>query len=324
MVNTSTFNIELLNTTTSQSRMRATSFDLILFRIPPVYNTTNPQSWDEGVGYDFADLIYDYSNSDRNFSTRPSNWVQTTTVSTWSQPGIYDNMNNGVVNYNDLIILDTQHFEFGNEDINFNMTEEINSIIDGSLSLDDISGWGIAYMPDVENITGMTESYSVGFFTRHTQTFYQPFLQTTYDDLVQDDRNNFVKGQINKLYLYVYQNGDLVNLDENPLVTIQDSNGLTVALNLTTCPRTTGVYEVSVPNSFNAFNAPCEFYDTWSNIKLNGQTLPDITNDFILKNLISKIEIGTITKSPDTFGFEFYGIKQDERFLTQILEKWGL
>jgi hypothetical protein len=34
MINTSTFNQELLNTTTSQGRQRATSFDLILFRIP--------------------------------------------------------------------------------------------------------------------------------------------------------------------------------------------------------------------------------------------------------------------------------------------------
>ena len=87
MVNTSTFNLEQLNTTTSQSRLRATSFDLILFRIP------NNQMWDEGVGYDFADLIYDYSNSDRNFSTRPSNWSGTTTITKWSEPGIYNNKN---------------------------------------------------------------------------------------------------------------------------------------------------------------------------------------------------------------------------------------
>ena len=70
MVNTSTFNLETLNTTTSQGRLRATSFDLILFRIP------DNQIWDEGVGYDFADLIYEYSNSDRNFSTRPSNCIK--------------------------------------------------------------------------------------------------------------------------------------------------------------------------------------------------------------------------------------------------------
>ncbi len=55
MTNTSTFDKELLNTSTSQGRMRATSFDLILFRIPnlPIEPDTQ-QLWDEGVGYDFA------------------------------------------------------------------------------------------------------------------------------------------------------------------------------------------------------------------------------------------------------------------------------
>ena len=69
MVNTTTFDIELLNTSTSQGRIRATSFDLVLFRIPYINNNQNtPQIWDEGVGYDFADLIYEYSNFDKNFS----------------------------------------------------------------------------------------------------------------------------------------------------------------------------------------------------------------------------------------------------------------
>ena len=336
MTNTSSFEDDLKNTQMSSGRRRATSFDLILFRIPKTDGETgDTQYWDEGVGYDFNDFNLNQPSSiggsspltltdDRSFSTRPSNWVKTTTVSQWSEPGIYDNMNGGVVNYDDLIIIDTQHFEFGNEDINFDMTDEINSIIDGTLSLDDISGWGIAYMPDVENITGMTESYSVGFFTRHTQTFYQPFLQTTYDDLVQDDRNSFVKGVQNKLYLYVYQNGDLVNLDENPLVTIQDSNGLTVAFNLTTCPRTKGIYEVIVPNSFTTFNAPCEFYDTWSNLIIGGEVLPNIENSFILKNTKTRIELGTTTKNPEIFGFDFYGIKQDEKILNTDIRKVGV
>ena len=74
-----------------------------MFRIP------SNQLWDEGVGYDFADLIYEIKN-DKNYSVRPSNWFQTTTIDNWTQPGIYNNENNGVVNYNDLVIVDTQHF----------------------------------------------------------------------------------------------------------------------------------------------------------------------------------------------------------------------
>ncbi len=58
MTNTSSFDNELLNTFMSDSRRRATSFDLILFRIPKFSGSTgSPQEWDEGVGYDYNDLI---------------------------------------------------------------------------------------------------------------------------------------------------------------------------------------------------------------------------------------------------------------------------
>jgi hypothetical protein len=202
MTNTSTFDLDLLNTRTSQLRLRSTSFDLILFRIPNTnIQSYLPQVWDEGVGYDFADLKYTISESDKNYSVRPSNWFETTTIGVWTEPGIYNNKNNGVFNYNDLTIVDTQHFEFGNENVKFDMTNEINSILDGSLT--NVSGWGIAYKPQVENLTGLTDTYEVQFFTRHTQTFYEPYLETTYDDLIQDDRNNFSMNKVN-IFFYKY------------------------------------------------------------------------------------------------------------------------
>jgi hypothetical protein len=203
MTNTSSFDNELLNTFMSNERRRATSFDLILFRIP-LYsgNTGNPQHWDEGVGYDYTDFNITQNSAaggsmpltyvdSRAFSTRPSNWYQTTTISGWSQSGVYDNKNEGNVNFSGLTIVARQHFEFGNEDINMDMTDEINGVLNGTIT--GVTGWGIAYLPQIENITGLTDSYSVAFFSRHTQTFYQPFLQTTYDDLVKDNRNLFLK-----------------------------------------------------------------------------------------------------------------------------------
>jgi hypothetical protein len=169
--------------------------------------------------------------------------------------------------------VDTQHFELGNEDITFDMTNEINSILDGSLT--GVTGWGIGpYKPDIELITGLTESYSVGFFSQYTQTFYQPYLQTTYDDLIQDDRNVFLKNQTNKLYLYIYQDGDSVNLDNLPTVNIESTaNGdlMSGATGLTTCLVTKGVYEVTVPNAFTGSPTPCVYYDVWSNLNINGQ-----------------------------------------------------
>ena len=49
MTNTSSFDNELLNSFMSNERRRATSFDLILFRIPLSGGTTGTtQNWDEG------------------------------------------------------------------------------------------------------------------------------------------------------------------------------------------------------------------------------------------------------------------------------------
>lgn len=319
MINTSTFNIEELNTTTSQGRLRATSFDLILFRIP------DNQIWDEGVGYDFADLIYDYSNSDRNFSTRPSNWIQTTTLSGWTSQGIYNNNNSGSTPYSALTIVDTQHFQFGNENISFDMTTEINSMLDGSLT--GVTGWGIAYLPQIENLTGLTENYEVQFFTRHTQTFYEPFLETNYDDIIEDDRNLFSLGKVNKLYLYLYEDGNPINLDSLPSISISDANG-TPILGLSTpfldvCQKTKGVYEVIIPPLLG-YQTPCSFYDVWSDLTLNGFSLPDVTNSFTIYPLKKSIQIGTTTQDPKVYGFDYYGIKQDEKIYNTDIRKIGV
>ena len=289
------------------------------------------QRWDEGVGYDYYDLQLTqntsngvltayYPQMDRAFSERPSNWFQATTIDFWSEPGIYNNQNNGLINYNDLVIIDTQHFEFGDEDINFNMTNEINGVLNGTLQC---SGWGIAYRPEFELITGVTSSYSVSFFSRHTQTFYEPFLQTTYDDLIEDDRNIFVEYSNNKLYLYVNINGDLVNLDTPPKVNITDNNGDIILSGVTSCLRTKGVYEIDLP-PFSGFTVPCNFNDTWTDLVYNEIPLKNVENEFIILPYEKKFQIGSKSKDPELFGFDFYGIKQDEKIINTELRKVGV
>jgi hypothetical protein len=335
MTNTSSFDNELLNTFMSDSRRRATSFDLILFRIPKTSGSTgNPQEWDEGVGYDYNNFNLAQNSAQggqspltyvdpRAFSTRPSNWYQTTTIDDWSQAGIYNNKNEGSVNYTGLTVVSRQHFELGNEDLNMDMTNEINGVLNGSIT--GVTGWGLAYLPQIENITGLTDSYSVAFFSRHTQTFYQPYLLTNYDDLIQDDRNQFLKNQENRLYLYIYQNGDLVNLDSDPFVRIEDRVGVAVTgmEALTTCLRTKGVYEVIVPNGFTGAT-PCQYYDVWSGLTINGQSLPNVSNTFTLQQYSAGIQIGTLSKEPQKFGFNFYGILQNEQILNTDIRKVGV
>jgi hypothetical protein len=336
MTNTSSFDNELLNTFMSNERRRATSFDLILFRIPKTSGDTgNPQFWDEGVGYDYSDFNIAKNSAiggsapltyvdSRAYSTRPSNWYQTTTIDDWSQHGIYNNRNEGLVNFSGLTIVARQHFDLGNEDINMNMTDEINGILNGTIT--GVTGWGLAYLPQIENITGLTDSYSVAFFSKYTQTFYQPYLLTNYDDLIVDDRNQFLKSQENKLFLYVYQNGDFANLDSDPIVRIQDRNGdaVTGMATLSTCLKTKGVYEVIVPNGFSGYPTPCMFYDVWSGLTINGQSLPNVQNQFILQPYTNGIQIGTVSQDPEIFGFNFFGIKQNEQILNTDIRKVGV
>jgi len=354
MTNTIKFDEDLLNTYNSDERRRASSFDLILFRIPETcyYHTDNtvnsitttttttlcnpnPQYWDEGVGYDFNNTkkaintptgvsVFSQPQIDNNFSKRPSNWYETSNIDYWSEPGMYSNTNTSqYVNFNDLEIVDVQHFEKGNEDIDFDMTNEINGIINGTIT--NVTGWGIAYRPEFELITGLTSNYAVSFFTRHTQTFYEPYLLTTYNDLVEDNRNLFVEKIENKLYLFAYVDGDLVTLDESPSVSILDPNGDVIPSlsNLPTCARTKGVYEVIIP-PITGFNTPCQFSDIWTNVKYQGNTLPDIENEFVLQPYKNRMMISTQSREPEIFGFDFYGIKQDEKILNTDVRKVGV
>ena len=285
-------------------------------------NPSKPQLWDEGVGYDYYD-VKDPIESDRNYSNRPSNWYQTTTIGKWGQPGIYNNLNLGSYPFSALTIVDVQHFQFGDENIEFDMTNEINTLLNGGIP--NHVGWGIAYLPQVELLTGTEGSYSVGFFTRHTQTFYEPFLETTYDDLIQDDRNYFTLGKTNKLYLYVFEDGSFMNLDQNPLVTISDSSGNPIQglINLPSCRRTQGVYEITIP-PLMGYKTPCIFNDTWSNIFLNGIPLSNVINDFTIYPTKKSIQIGTSVNNPQQFGFDYYGILQNEKILNSDLRKVGV
>jgi hypothetical protein len=324
MTNTSNFDIELLNTFTSQGRLRATSFDLLLLRIPPInFDPSLPQIWDEGVGYDFADLQYQYVITDRNYSTRPSNWFETTTIGVWEENGIYNNRNLSLVPFSALTLVAEQHFEFGDENIEFDMTNEINGILNNTIS--GVTGWVIAYKPQLELFSGLTDTYEVQFFTRHTQTFYEPHLDTSYNDLIEDDRNLFTLGKVNKLYLYLYEDGNPLNLDFLPLIDIIDNSGNPIPglTGLTGCQRTQGVYEVTIP-PLMGYKTPCTFSDKWYNLSINGFPINPITNDFTLQPMKNSIQIGTSSQDPKIYGFDYYGIKQDEKIFNTDIRKVGV
>jgi hypothetical protein len=155
----------------STGRDRATSFDLILFKIN--------EFWDEGVGFDYVNVNADTLNGFKVFDQRPSTWYDRTTVDSWATSGIYAE---------NPTIIRTIHFDNGNEDINVDITSHINSqLLFGTLNQH--QGFGLAFSVPFQDLTPMTEQ-SVSFFTKYTQTFFEPYVETFVDDRIDDNRQN--------------------------------------------------------------------------------------------------------------------------------------
>jgi hypothetical protein len=291
MTNTGAFDSELLGKSTCDGKARSCSFDLVVFPIT--------QDWDEGNGYDYNDcnVIGEVSQSNC-----PSNWFESGTNTSWSGGnGTYSGTQ---------ITLTSQHFEQGNENIEIDVTDIVNGYLTGGTNY----GLGIAYTQALEETTTTVKQY-VGFFTRHTQTFYEPHIETIYDCHIKDDRNNFFLDKDNKLYLYVNLGGTPTNLDAIPGVTINDVNE---ELFLTIEPSgvthvSKGVYCIDLNIPSNDYGDCAQFTDIWTGIIINGNARPDVELDFVVKGSEGYFNIGDNSETAKKIGLSVTGVKLDER-----------
>ena len=194
--------------------------------------------------------------------------------------------------------------------IEMDMTDEVNSLITGGTTN---YGYGIAFVPPIEEIITAPSQY-VGFFTRHTQTYYQPFLETIYNDPIKDDRKNFYKNKNNKLYLYSNVGGEPTNLDNNPSVTIYDNEGnvFSAITSAQTVQVTTGIYyaNVFVPQSAD----DCVLYsDVWGDLVVDGLSISDVELSFEIKSESEYYQIGDNESLPVDYAMSLSGVKRDER-----------
>lgn len=290
MTNTGAFDTELLGDSTYDGKQRSSSFDLIIFPIT--------QEWDEGVGYDYSDYVT-IGESIQHFG--PSNWFESGTNTPWESNGVYSGSPTTIA---------IQHFEQGNENIEMDITD----IVNGYLTGDTNNGLGLAYIRTLEE-TETTDKQYVGFFTRHTQTFYEPFIETVYGNHIKDDRNDFYLDKNNKLYLYVNLGGNPTNLDEIPSVNIFDTND-NLFRNIPNNEVThvsKGVYSIDVNVPSANYTDCSQFTDTWGPININGITRPDAELDFVVKDGGGYFNIGDNSSTPKKVGLTVTGIRLDER-----------
>lgn len=294
------------------NKLRAASFDLIFFLIP--------MQWDNGKGFDFSTEFYNqglyrYTGvNPQDFShmtsTDGANWYQARNGYPWKEEGVYSNetLSKEYDNFSSKdgspIIIGRQHFDIGNEDISLDITDTFNKFINGELKN---YGIGIAFTPmtELKEEKCNTERY-VSFFTHKTFSFFEPFVETIYDDVISDDRSNFVLDKENKLYLYCNVGGMLVDLDELPTCEV---NGKAYEVK----QFSKGIYYIEIKASSDDFKPYTMLYDTWDNIKYHGTKFSPIEMDFTLLPNERYFNFGNSISQPSKLTPLIYGINHSEK-----------
>jgi hypothetical protein len=336
ITNTSCFDSQLSCKTFSSScgeAGRATAFDMILFEIP--------ETWAEGNGYDYihSDQIIQYNKQTRVFADirdqayceGPANWDDRLSATEWAQPGIYIDPYNwysgntsGYTGTTINLVRGEQFFEKGNENLCIDVTDYINNLIISGITEANL---GIAFKPPLESTPQEPLCY-IGFFTRDTQTVYEPFMETIYDDLIKDDRCEFHLDKVNRLYLYVNAGGERVNASISGVTIYDQNDNIYQTYDSTEIKQiTTGVYYIDVTVSSNPVSGYCgniQFRDVWENVTINGNNIGDVELDFIINDGDSYYNVGSGDKSGRGVGnsrnisiydyhFSFSGIKRKEK-----------
>lgn len=294
-------NKKFLDSNGEYYKQRAASFDLIFFLIP--------NDWDEGRGFDYKQDLN--IRNHRAYTSSGSNWYQYQTYCKWENEGIYstDRLSKELDLFTSKqgnqsnIIIGYQHFDKGNESIELDITNIFNKFITGELCN---YGIGIAFSPQYENKTTDLSQY-VGFFTHHTHSFFEPYVETTYDGTIEDDRANFYLDKPNKLYFYSIIGNNFTNLDEIPTCTIEN-----VLYDVKQASK--GIYYIDITLDSANFSENQMLYDTWSNIKYKGRTFNDVELDFVTKLPNDYFQLGLPSGNKQTEIIPtLYGIKYKEK-----------
>lgn len=291
-----------------KSAKRAASFDLMLYKLPCHF--------DMGRGFDYISDMWVHDN--QSFTKEGSNWFCCKTGILWDgtlKPKYLKNVEGGIYNKEyidkqyqnyldgkDSIIVGTQHFDFGNENLSIDITDYVISLLDKRN--DDNYGLCLSFTPRYEDIESDFIQY-VGFFGEHTNTFFHPYVEVKYDEYIYDDRESFTIGRDNRLYLYVSDDGTPINLDNIPSCTISGKE-------IEVKQSTKGVYYAQIKASDSHMDEGTIGYDMWSKIAFNGEENDDIEMEFEVHPKARKFSIGSSSEIRKDLVPSFYGINDDE------------
>jgi len=211
-----------------------TSFDLHAFPLT--------RDWDEGTGTALPNLDYGFSN-----------WISASSTQTWTSAGSDFN----------ATMSGCQHFDRGLEDFEVDVTQIVNEWLTGSTISS--NGFVIKFGPTEES---NTNSYYLKAFHGRESKFIErlPYLEARWDSAgLKDNRKNFAYNQQNKLFMYNFIRGELVNVSNPVYVRIQDAAEGAFARfsqTLTASSNEVGIYSASF-TIVNTASFSGTFYDIW-------------------------------------------------------------
>jgi len=285
---------------------RATSFELELFNVS--------EDWDEGNGYEF---MYDDTLASP-VSIQASNWRDRKTNINWIEEGVYIS---GVTD-----IIGSQRFEKGNENIEIDITDYINQRLLGtgftgtSAYTENSFGLGIKFINELENLeTDLKQA--VAFHTKYTNTWFEPYIETTIDDVITDDRNYFYQDKDNELYLYVNFGGYAKNIVISDVNIYDNNDKLVITLSGDSIINVSkGVYKIILNVNSVKYPDSVLFRDEW-NMTVNGRETTFLGEFYIIspENYYVFNQLGMIEF--DNYHFYFCGINERENIRTGDIRK---
>ncbi len=278
-------------TSYSETIQRASSFTLDLF--------TLTEDWDEGSGYSF---IYDNAEV-LNFGvlTGASNWYQRKTGINWTLDGAYLTGTTG-----NSTIIGSQSFQKGNESISIDITNYINGVLYSGVTT---YGLGLKFSDQIELIK-TTLRQAVAFHLKKTNTVFEPYIETTINDVITDDRKFFFLDKVNELYLYSGAGDVTVN---SVTITDQNDNVISYISGSSITRVRKGVYKITYFVDSDIYPDEVIFHDIW-NIYQEGKIKnKDVVQDFFLINQDRNFSFELANNvNPDNFYFTYFGIKSEE------------
>ena len=248
---------------------RATSFDVLLYKLP--------NEWDGGKGVDFITDFWITEN--HKVSNSGCNWFQRVNGANWENEGIYtsDFLSKEYDKFSageDSVIVARQHFDVGNENFEFDITDYVNKLIIGE---EKNFGLGLCFSPMTETLKMKHQQY-VGFFTCHTNTFFHPYLETRYEDVISDNRDSFSINKTNRLYLYCFDGENYYNLDEMPVCVIEGFEDKKIEVK----QQGKGIYYAEFSLKKGEVEPNTILYDKWLNLSVNSEKMEDEEFEFVV------------------------------------------